>query len=334
MCIYIVTVYGKSTGGIELCHQLVDILTKNKKNAYIVYLDENNNIVKTNKVNPNYLDYEIKVADTIDDHENNIVVLPEIYFNLIRKLTFVKVYCWWMSVDNFFGSSSIIDFIHFNIGIHKLGFLRNLARHLEGISLSEIKRKESQIFHLYQSHYAQYFLYKHNFAHVLPLSDYINDRLISNNNIHKENLILYNPSKGYKFTRKLIQRDKNNVYIALIGLSKDELNHYMNRAKLYIDFGSFPGKDRLPREAAMHDCCIITGKNGAANFYEDFPIPSIYKFKRCKSNINNIIQKINFVLDNYEKCINDFAIYKRIITEEKSNFIAEAKSIFMDNNEK
>ena len=30
--------------------------------------------------------------------------------------------------------------------------------------------------------------------------------------------------------------------------------------KLYIDFGGFPGKDRLPREAVMHDCCIITGK--------------------------------------------------------------------------
>jgi len=44
--------------------------------------------------------------------------------------------------------------------------------------------------------------------------------------------------------------------------------------KLYVDFGKHPGKDRMPREAAVHGCCIITGRRGAAGNPFDIPIPN------------------------------------------------------------
>lgn len=52
----------------------------------------------------------------------------------------------------------------------------------------------------------------------------------------------------------------------------------MSKSKVYIDFGNHPGKDRIPREAAISGCIVITGKRGAAAFAEDVCIPETYKF--------------------------------------------------------
>ena len=56
-------------------------------------------------------------------------------------------------------------------------------------------------------------------------------------------------------------------FIPLRGLSREQLNDLFFKAKIYIDFGKFPGKDRLFREAALNNCCILTGKFGALYFY-------------------------------------------------------------------
>ena len=37
--------------------------------------------------------------------------------------------------------------------------------------------------------------------------------------------------------------------------------------------------DRLPREAALAGCVVITNCEGAANFHEDVPLPSEFKFR-------------------------------------------------------
>ena len=47
----------------------------------------------------------------------------------------------------------------------------------------------------------------------------------------------------------------------------------------YIDFGPHPGMDRLPREAALAGCIVLTIGEGAANFDKDVPLPPQFKFK-------------------------------------------------------
>mmetsp|Transcript_16764 Transcript_16764/g.36320 ORF Transcript_16764/g.36320 Transcript_16764/m.36320 type:complete len:101 (+) Transcript_16764:228-530(+) len=37
--------------------------------------------------------------------------------------------------------------------------------------------------------------------------------------------------------------------------------------------------DRLPREAALAGCIVITNREGAADFDEDVPLPSRFKFR-------------------------------------------------------
>ncbi|KAL3809235.1 hypothetical protein ACHAXA_005283 [Cyclostephanos tholiformis] len=47
----------------------------------------------------------------------------------------------------------------------------------------------------------------------------------------------------------------------------------------YIDFGPHPGMDRLPREAALAGCIVITNREGAAAHDEDVPLPQEFKFR-------------------------------------------------------
>ena len=94
-------------------------------------------------------------------------------------------------------------------------------------------------------------------------------------------------------------RDIN--WVPLVGMSNDQVLNYLKTSKVYIDFGNHPGKDRLPREAAICGCCIITGKKGAAAFKEDIPISETYKFDDKASSIPYIVEKIRLLLKNYDE---------------------------------
>lgn len=102
----------------------------------------------------------------------------------------------------------------------------------------------------------------------------------------------------------------------------------MRSSKLYIDFGNHPGKDRMPREAAICGCCIITGKRGAAANDVDIKIPSQYKIS--DSDISLIADRIKYVLKNYEDLTSDFDSYRDKIRHEEAVFDAEIKRIFID----
>ena len=111
-------------------------------------------------------------------------------------------------------------------------------------------------------------------------------------------------------------------------MNREQLLETFQTSMLYIDFGNHPGKDRLPREAALNGCCIITGRRGAAKNDVDINIPSCYKFDEYKEPLSNVIDKIRYVLGNYESCISDFDSYKQMILGEKEEFEHQIDLLF------
>ena len=96
-------------------------------------------------------------------------------------------------------------------------------------------------------------------------------------------------------------------------------------AKLYVDFGPFPGAERIPKEAALFGCCIITGRNGASNYYGDVPIPDEYKFADYMSQTDVIIEKIRDVLKYYDVCKSNFENYRKMVLALEENFMNSLK---------
>ena len=98
------------------------------------------------------------------------------------------------------------------------------------------------------------------------------------------------------------------------------------RAKVYIDFGNHPGKDRIPREARMQGCIVITGKNGSAKYFEDVPIEE--KFDKSPKNISVISTLIKQIFDNYAIWNNKQIDYTNFIKKEKQLFEENVAAVF------
>jgi hypothetical protein len=336
--VYVVAPYAVATGGGELSHQLVDSLRNKGIDAYIAYT-MNGQISHSQDVTKEYTNYNIATTGDIEDNKDNILVLPEISYHLILDYHQITIGCWWMSVDNHYIDASAIslgDMLCYHKGLLKTlkiiykflfrGFYRS------GYSDKVLKKEENRIYHFYQSCYAQQHLYSKGFSKVIPLSDYINTEFeisVSDEKGGRNDIILYNPMKGYEFTQKIIKNTSQYKFVPLKGYNRQQLCELMQHAKLYIDFGNFPGKDRLSREAAMNGCCIITGKLGASYFYEDVPIGEEYKFEVEVRNIKQISQKIDDIMKNYSSHNLQFEQYRSTILKEKNTFYRQVEDFFL-----
>lgn len=191
------------------------------------------------------------------------------------------------------------------------------------------------VIHLVQSQYAKEHCKKIGITsnQIMELSDYLNPLFIKNaleNNFIKKDIVLYNPKKGYEFTKKLITAAPEIRWIPLTGFTVSQMAKILSAAKVYIDFGEHPGKDRIPREAVISGCCILTGKKGAAAFYEDVPINKQFKFEDSINNIDKIIYTIKYIFRNYSKVSNKFIEYRSLIMREQDGFRNNVKKIFAE----
>lgn len=324
--IYVLCPANNKTGGTELLHQLVDELNNLNKKAYIVYYFEG----KYDKNNPTpveFLKYNLKICklNNIIDNKDNVLIIPEVCLGKHKKFKKIKKAVWWLSVDNFKIMSG------YKNRLKRFGF-KSFLKHIALNDFFTTKDLLKIDYHLYQSYFAKSFLNKQKIdsGKMFYLSDYINDIYNSDYNINeKENIIIYNPKKGFEFTKKIINYNKTLKWIPIQNMTNMEVQKLMKRAKIYVDFGNHPGKDRIPREAAMSGCCVFTNRKGSAGFSEDVPILDKYKFDDIDSNIEMIVKNLNECLDNYNSNINDFKDYRDFIKNEKNVFKNDVKSIFL-----
>lgn len=312
--IYICCPANFATGGPELLHQLCYKLNLFGYSAYMYYYDIKKDM---SPVHERFAKYNNNFVNKIEDFKENIVIVPEIKINLLKKYKNAKKVIWWLSVDNYFVTRESLSY--------KFKYL---------FGIREFNYKSKEVFHFAQSFYAIDFLLKQNISRekIFYLSDYLNESFIENSvlniNKTKQDYILYNPKKGYEFTKKIIEAAPNLKFKKIENMSPAEVAGLMGRSKIYIDFGNHPGKDRIPREAAINGCCIITGMKGSANYYKDLPINQEFKFKDCEENIHHIVEKMKYILENFNMEQEKFNLYRKTINSEEEQFEKDILSIF------
>lgn len=325
--IYVICGAEYKTGGTELLHQLVFSLKNLGLNAYITYMNVNNNKCPINDAFKKYVN-EYKRIEEVKDNKKNIIILPEINVNLIDRFKESKIVVWWLSVDNYLKAYTLKH-------SYKLLGYKGVIWYLKNknwkYNIKSINKKIELNFA--QSYYAMDFLEKNKFNGVTYLSDYISDSYLENinkENKTRENIVLYNPKKGIKFTKKIIRLLEEVECIPIINMTNDQVRDLLEKSKVYIDFGNHPGKDRFPREAAYCGCCIITGKDGSAGYFDDVPINENYKFNSTEKNISEIVENVKKCIENYDICKYDFDNYREIIKNEKKQFEKDVKRLFID----
>lgn len=254
------------TGGPEAMHYIVHVLRKIGLNAEICYFP----IDQTFMTPEAYRGFDVKVSK-YEDLAGNLIIFPETLPMEALKVQHAQAAIWWLSIDHFTGyknESATRD---------RFNYLKLIAK---GLRPFRGVKSMSRVLHFSQSHYASLWLTAAGFASYEmyePINQVYLDQasgISCNNRIDQ---ILYNPSKGKKLVDTLIKRYPQFKFIALQKMSRNELVALYSCSKLYIDFGHHPGRDRIPREAAVLGCCLITGRKGSASNAIDIPIDNRYK---------------------------------------------------------
>jgi hypothetical protein len=327
--VYVWTPAKVATGGPEALHQLVYNLRNSLGiNAFIFYVNLSNQII-LDPVHENYKKYNNPYVFEIEDNSKNILIVPEMFqaISIVNNFKKIRILIWWLSLDNYY----IIRF-SIELGVSFEEVNRNpyfAIRYYQDVDLTKDEYLKKAICHMAQSVYVQEHLINKGFSNVVYLSEYLNEDFLNENFNRKDkrDIVLYNPAKGMEFTSKIINIGHFR-YIPISNRNRKQIIYLLEHAKVYIDFGNFPGKDRIPREAVIMGCCIITGKKGSAYYFADLPISDEYKFEDKEENIPLIADKIQDCFYNFEKNIENFINFRNIIKQEHQKFIQDLQCIF------
>lgn len=296
--VYILAPTGAVTGGPEALHQLCYKINTSGGKAKMVYVDYSTQLFSGEVRAPfRYRHYATTSAERPADVEQNIVIVPEIWPHILNNFNRIQKCIWWLSVD--YGQSANVF-------------------------------SDSSIHHLFQSEYAKNYLIENKACNVYPLYDYLS--LSPSRPSEKEKIVIYNPKKGFDTTKKIIDHFENSdiQFIALTGFTRSGLRKVMKRSMVYIDFGDHPGKDRIPREAAIHHNIIVVSTSGSSKFYEDVPIPK--EFKISSDNLEQICTTIKGAVVNYHRLTKQFDYYRRVINNQEQEFTLQVKKLFCHSN--
>lgn len=179
--------------------------------------------------------------------------------------------------------------------------------------------------HLFQSEYARAVLTAAGISGQF-LTDYIRrDETSHPQGRAKKNLIAYNGSKSALEAALLKILDPSLPLVPIRNLSAPQVVQLLDECKIYLDLGAHPGRDRLPREAALSECIILTNRRGSAAFHADVPIDDAYKVDDLR--LERIPGLLHQLLKNYHRHTTDFDPYRHWILSQERQFENEVLAL-------
>lgn len=323
--IYIFCPAGYATGGPEALHQLGYHLRLLGFNAFMYYFK----IQRTDDiVHRDYIHYQMPVATSLENKPEHMMILAEAYLQpiFIKKYSSIRKVIWWLSVTNYYTFQKLyLD----KIKRKPFYKIRNAIKPYNIASVERIKQEG--VLNIGHSYYSMVNLRENGIEPVGQISDYMNDAFfeLAGHEDKKEDIVIYNPRKNDEFLQEIMSLTPDLKWMPLVNMSPQQVAGWMNKAKLYVDFGYHPGKERMPREACIMRCCMIIGKTGSAAYQPDMPIPEKYRFEKSKDQIPDIIKLIRHCLADYDHTINDFKTYRQALYQEKEKFITDIKKVFI-----
>ena len=321
--IFIISPGNIHSGGPELVHQHASQLLKMDYNVYMFYLPANANFDPADPVDPYYKKYHIPFVRNLEIDHKNIMIVPESSSLNLYVSKKIRRIMWWMSVDNYINN------------------LCNILKKFKQNPLDSTMPKffyfdkdDDNIEHWVQSDYAKIFIKKNGIVdrQIYRVRDYLNEAFLQRAShvdiSQKENIVAYNPVKGFEFTQKLLRVAPEINWQAIRDMTPEEVQQLLARAKVYIDFGNHPGRDRIPREAAVSGCCVVTGRRGAAGNPNDIAIDESFKFNDTDDNLIPIVERIKDIFANFRSNYESQRKYREQIMTERAEFDRDVKAAF------
>lgn len=322
--IYVFAPAYQVSGGPEALQQMCYYLRQIGKESVIVFY---NYEVGKDPMPSRYHIYGnhwILQDEIIDDYHNSVVV-PERKPLLLNQIKKTKKYIWWLSKDNFIYEQASLW--------KKTKYAIKKSLHIDVIPLDTryCNFDLKDVIHLCGSKYAYDYVtqelgIKEVHYCVEPISlDFLQMGPYDNPE-GRQDVVLYNPSKPSEIMTELLQRN-NFKFVPLKGYSPVQLAELYRTSKLYVDFGAFPGPERMPKEAVYFGCNILVGKRNAAANDFDVAIPERYKIypnsraEVIEENIRQILMEKNIKHE-------EFALFRKKVIFLEQDFNDCLHSLF------
>ncbi len=309
------------TGGPESLCQIADELKKTGFDVYMLWLCKDNVACKKNINGLWYLcgsetdfaplsyknDYDIFYLDkNVILDSSTLIIVPEIWCDYLPFFEGAKKMIAWLSITNVHAS-------------HQSNTVRKL--------IDQKSLYLMDCIHVVNGPWVQKTLEAWG-AKPYVVNTYINLRYLHpQQGIKVNNTIAYNPSKGKKLGRSFISKYPNYDYISLKRLDTLGMINALDRAKIYIDFGNFPGRERIPREALLRDCVIFIHNVGCATDYDSFPIEDYFRFSDKDVLNGTLEQKIHETLSCWDVMHNRQATMRNGLKEAEEKFRYSVKKL-------
>ena len=247
--VFILCPAGAISGGPEALHQLGGALRARGVAAAMVYYPTG----PRHEVPAPYRHYGVAVSPGVADEADSVIVIPEVITSLAWRFPLARKAVWWLSVDNYFKWQQL------NPG-------------------PSVLQPRPDLVHLCQSEYARDFLQRRGVGPRLMLTDFLTAAVFrAGPAAGRLPAVAFNPKKAPQTTQRLMAAGSGRVWLPLEGLDKESLAEVLRQVRVYVDFGPHPGRDRIPREAALCGAVVVTGRRGAAAFGADVPIPERFR---------------------------------------------------------
>jgi hypothetical protein len=300
------------TGGPELLHQLVSEINSLGGQASIVYVP-----IGVSAATPNrYLHYLCPVATTIPDTPDSIVVAPEVMFGVLRQFRRATLVAWWLSVDNYTHPGA--DLKSWMLTVRRR-FFNDWPNSL-------------RLVHLVQSHYAKSHLVWRYQTQSHLLGDYIDPGYWKRQEgppVARLPRVAFNPKKGLALLKRLQAQAPEFNFLPLENMTADEVRTALLGSSVYLDLGNHPGKDRIPREAAVSGCVVLVGLHGSARNPIDVPINERYKIDTSLPDwVDTLRRLLAEVMRSPEAHAEQQMTYRQSIAAEREVFRSQVAALF------
>lgn len=318
MKIVILCPHGVRTGGPEALHQLSDSLHAAGHDARFWYVEQIDfdlisrmstiqdvvSLTPRDCVFDEYRHYKIHIFNEYNPNDQLVFVLPEVMAHLIPMLQRHKVLMWWLSLDY---ASASIGQINFN-------FLR-----------------APYVAHAAQSHYAMGGCSALGLSPQL-LTDYTVTPIIPSAALDvRPPRIALNANNKVIIDINYVERSLQDAVtgveiIRVVNMDRRKIYETFATSRLFIDLGSFTGKDRMPREALQLGCNLIVGRSGAGAHYEDYPLPEVYR--PSPFDLGGVVDLAKRMVSEPAHFAPDFEAMRRDVAGERTRFNEEVVRVF------
>lgn len=303
-------------------HQLASVLISLGFCVQIYYyeLSKEYPLNKENPVHDVYKKYHVPYTFDLEDSPHNICIFPEVFPYFYDSTKYIQRVLWWMSINNYLETIKVITSKYLEAPLDKP--LPHFFTFYDS---------DKAIEHWGQSEHVRRFLRLNGITKITAVETHMSQTFLSRasyvNLVAKKNFVAYNPIKGFEFTEQLIKLAPDIDWRPIENMTPAQVQAFLAEAKIYIDLGEFPGRERLPREAILSGCVVITGKRGAAANDTDINIPAEFKFGFDDSKPQQVIDKIRAVFENFNEAHASQKAFRDKELNAQKNFIEAVTSI-------